>query len=167
MCVRTTLIIIGCILLCVLIPPIGTSPAAAAPDPYSSESLKAKHYRGVTLNVVSLEKPVLGEPVELHARQFETLTGEKINITFVPFNARYQEVLQGLRRDKYNVLFYGSMWIADVLPYLALTGREIPQAALDTVAERWGQLTRRIGVDKQREAYRHIVRFEDGEGVAP
>ena len=43
----------------------------------------------------------------------------------------------------------------------ALTGRETPQAALDGVAERWRALTQRVGVEKQRAAYREIVEFED------
>jgi multiple sugar transport system substrate-binding protein len=47
--------------------------------------------------------------------------------------------------------------------YRALTGRESPQAALNTVAERWRQLTKRVGVEKQRKAYSHIVRFEDNQ----
>ena len=33
----------------------------------------------------------------------------------------------------------------------------------EAIAERWRELTQRIGVDKQREAYRHLVRFEDNE----
>jgi multiple sugar transport system substrate-binding protein len=54
------------------------------------------------------------------------------------------------------------LYLLSVGVYRALTGRESPQSALDTVAKRWQELTRRVGVDKQREAYRHIVRFEDG-----
>ncbi|NTW59496.1 MAG: ABC transporter substrate-binding protein, partial [Nitrospirae bacterium] len=54
------------------------------------------------------------------------------------------------------------LYILSVGVYRALTGRESPQSALDTVANRWRQLTQRVGVEKQREAYRHIVRFEDG-----
>ena len=105
-----------------------TDHISAAQDLYSYENIKTKDYRGVVLNIVSLEKPVLGEPVEIHARQFEELTGAKINITFVPFDKLYQEVLLGLRNKKYDVLFYGSMWIADVLPYL----EPIPQKMLNS-----------------------------------
>jgi multiple sugar transport system substrate-binding protein len=47
--------------------------------------------------------------------------------------------------------------------YRALTGRDTPQAALDGVAERWRELNQRVGVDRQREAYRHVVRFEDAD----
>jgi multiple sugar transport system substrate-binding protein len=45
--------------------------------------------------------------------------------------------------------------------YRALTGRETPQSALDAVAERWRALTQRVGIEKQRAAYREIVEFED------
>jgi multiple sugar transport system substrate-binding protein len=46
--------------------------------------------------------------------------------------------------------------------YRALTGRDSAQDALDEVARRWQQLTERVGVERQREAYRHVVQFEDG-----
>ncbi len=134
-----------------------TNYAIAAPDPYSYENIKTKDYRGVVLNVVTLEKPVLGEPVELHARQFEELTGAKINITFVPFDKLYQEVLLGLRRNKYDVLFYGSMWIADVLPYL----EPIPAVMLNSPQYQdvlphykniacWGDVAYQVPIDGDR-----------------
>ena len=126
-------------------------------DPYSDEAIAGKNYRGVTLNVLTLEKPVLGEPTELHARQFEKLTGAKLNITFVPFAQFYQEVLNGLKRNKYDVLFYGSMWIADVLPYL----EPIPKAMLDSPEYRdvlphykniasWGRVAYQVPIDGDR-----------------
>jgi multiple sugar transport system substrate-binding protein len=55
------------------------------------------------------------------------------------------------------------VYLLSVGVYRALTGRDTPQAALDVVAERWRQLTQHIGVDRQREAYRQVVRFEDNE----
>lgn len=48
--------------------------------------------------------------------------------------------------------------------YRALTGREAPQSALDTVAVRWRNLNARVGIPRQRDAYRHVVLFEDGQG---
>jgi hypothetical protein len=53
------------------------------------------------------------------------------------------------------------VYLLSVGVYRALTGRESPQAALDEVARRWAQLTAHVGVDLQREAYRHVVQFED------
>ena len=39
--------------------------------------------------------------------QFEALTGAKLNLTQVPFDQLYQEVLLGLKKAKYDVIFYG------------------------------------------------------------
>lgn len=102
--------------------------ASSEPDPYSHEAISQKNYRGITLNVLTLDTPVLGEPVVRHARDFEELTGARLNITRVPFSQLYQEALLGLRQRKYDVLFFGSMWIADVLPYLA----PLPKKMLDS-----------------------------------
>ncbi len=90
-----------------------------AVDPYSYGAIAKKDYHGVTLRVLTLATPVLGEPVVLHARQFERLTGATIEITRVPFKDLYQETLLGLRQDKYDALTFGSMWVADVVPHLA------------------------------------------------
>jgi multiple sugar transport system substrate-binding protein len=95
--------------------------------------------------------------VELHARQFEKLTGAKINIAFVPFNKLYQEALLGLNHNKYDVLFYGSMWIADVLPYLELISRMMLESAqyqdvlpyCKTVASR-GDVPYQVPIDGDR-----------------
>jgi multiple sugar transport system substrate-binding protein len=88
--------------------------AATEADPYRAEAIARKDYRGVTLNVLTLDTPVLGEPTVRHAAEFEKLTGAKLNVTRVPFPRLYQETLLGLRQGKYDVLFFGSMWIADV-----------------------------------------------------
>ena len=40
-------------------------------DPYSHKAIAAKNYHGLTLNVLTLNTPVLGEPTVLHAREFE------------------------------------------------------------------------------------------------
>lgn len=96
--------------------PANTSSSAS--DMYSHEAIAKKNYHEVTLNILALDTPVLGEPVELHAREFEKLTGAKLIIHRVPFPQLYQETLLGLRQHKYDVLFFGSMWIADVFDYL-------------------------------------------------
>lgn len=86
--------------------------------PYSAGAIAGKDYRGVTLRVLTLDTPVLGEPTVLHAAEFERLTGARLEITRVPFSQFYQETLLGLRQHKYDVLFFGSMWIADVVQHL-------------------------------------------------
>jgi multiple sugar transport system substrate-binding protein len=131
--------------------------AQSSSDPYSSSAMAAKNYRGVILKVLTLEKPVLGEPTELHARQFEKLTGAKVNITHVAFDEFYQELLLGLKQNKYDVVFYGSMWIADVIPYL----EPIPSRMLHSSQYRdvlphykniasWGDIPYQVPVDGDR-----------------
>jgi multiple sugar transport system substrate-binding protein len=135
-------------------PAIGSSPSS---DPYSYSAIAAKNYRGITLNVLTLEKPVLGAPTELHARQFEKLTGAKINITHVPFEKLYQELMLGVKQNKYDVLFYGSMWIADVLPYLEpIPGKMLKSPQYRDVLPHykniasWGNVAYQVPVDGDR-----------------
>jgi multiple sugar transport system substrate-binding protein len=135
---------------------------AAQADPYASEAIAAKDYRGVTLNVLTLATPVLGEPVVLHAREFEQLTGAKINVTRVPFPQLYQETLLGLRQGKYDALTFGSMWIADVLPHL----EPLPGVMLESPQYRdvlphyksiasWGKVPYMVPIDGDRHYLQH------------
>jgi len=102
-----------------------TPALASQEDPYSYEAISNKDYSGITLNALTLSVPVLGEPFVLHARQFEKLTGARININRVEFPNFYQETLLGLKKGKYDVLTYGSMWVADVAQYLEPIPREM------------------------------------------
>ena len=45
----------------------------------------------------------------------------------------------------------------------ALTRKSSAQKALDDVAHKWRLLNETIGIEKQRQAYRNVVRLEDGE----
>ena len=144
--------------------PGGWSAMAAAPsagdpaaDPYSYAAMGKKDYRGVTINVLTLSTTVLGEPVALHADQFEQLTGANVNVTRVPFHQFYQETLLGLRQNKYDALTFGSMWIADVLEYL----EPLPQNMLDSPQYRdvlphykniasWGKTAYMVPIDGDR-----------------
>jgi multiple sugar transport system substrate-binding protein len=135
----------------------GAAESATASDPYSYQSIRAKDYRGITLDVLTLDLPVLGEPTELHARQFEELTGARLVVHRVPFDKLYQELLYGLKQKKYDVVFYGSMWIADVLPFL----EPIPKKMLSAAQYRdvlphykniasWGDVPYQVPVDGDR-----------------
>jgi multiple sugar transport system substrate-binding protein len=81
----------------------------------------------------------------------------------------YVEMLEAMSKSRNRVLdlriHRGQEYVyaLSVGVYRALTGRESPQKALDTVAERWRQLNQRVGIEKQREAYSHIVHFEDNQ----
>ena len=138
-------------------PITGAFAANIATDPYSHKAIGNKNYRGVTLNVLTLDTPVLGEPVVVHAAEFEKLTGAKLNVTRVPFAELYQETLLGLKHNKYDVLTFGSMWIADVLGYL----EPIPETMLQSAQYRdvlphyksiasWGDIAYMVPIDGDR-----------------
>lgn len=140
------------------IPPCAAMAAGPDPaDPYSAQSIARNDYRGTTLRVLTLDTDVLGEPTVLRAREFERLTGATLEITRVPFSRLYQETLLGLRQNKYDVLFFGSMWIADVLEHL----EPLPRRMLDSPEYRdvqphyrriasWGKVAYMVPIDGDR-----------------
>ena len=130
---------------------------AQADDPYSEEAIAKKDYSGITLNALTLSTPVLGEPFMLHAEQFEKLTGAKLNVNRVGFPEFYQETLLGLKKGKYDVISYGSMWIADVMDYLEPIPDEMLQSSqykdvlphYKSIAS-WGDLAVQVPIDGDR-----------------
>lgn len=103
---------------------------ADVPGPCSYETISTKDYSGVTLSVVAHAVPVMGEPAQLHARQFAEITGAQVDVENVPFGELYAKILTPLQAGQpaYDVMFYPSLWIGDVAPYLA----PVPQEYLDT-----------------------------------
>ncbi|MFP1629284.1 extracellular solute-binding protein [Streptomyces sp. 5K101] len=100
------------------------------PGPCSYESISRKDYSGQTLKIISHAVPVIGEPTQLHARQFEEITGAKVQVVNVPFGELHQKILTPLQAGQpaYDVMFYPSLWIGDMAPYLA----PVPKKYLDT-----------------------------------
>lgn len=100
------------------------------PGSCSYESISRKDYSGQTLKIISHAVPVIGEPTKLHARQFEEITGAKVEVVNVPFGELHQKILTPLQANQpaYDVMFYPSLWIGDMAPYLA----PVPQEYLDT-----------------------------------
>lgn len=91
------------------------------PGPFSYSAISQKDYSGITLNVLAPPVPVMGEPVELHAKQFEELTGARVNVVHVPFGDLFAKAMLPFQTGQhaYDVMFYPSLWIADFAPYLA------------------------------------------------
>ena len=125
----------------------------------SYESIDAKDYSGRTLNIITHAVPVMGEPTALHAKQFEELTGAKVNVVHVPFGDLFQRIMIPFqtKQDAYDVLFYGSLWIGDLNNYLA----PVPQKYLDSGAmkevtlnyqdvAKWGNTMIQFPVDGDR-----------------
>ncbi|MGP1678354.1 MAG: hypothetical protein ACTS6J_14505, partial [Burkholderiales bacterium] len=87
----------------------------------SYDSISKKSYKGRTLSIITHAVPVMGEPTDLHAKQFEELTGAKVNVVHVPFGDLFQRIMIPFqtKQSAYDVLFYGSHWIGDFHDYLA------------------------------------------------
>ena len=100
------------------------------PGACSYESIDAKDYSGRQLNIITHAVPVIGEPTDIHAKQFEALTGATVSVVHVPFGDLFQRILIPFQtgQNAYDVLFYPSLWIGDLSPYLA----PVPQAYRDT-----------------------------------
>ncbi|SSC65125.1 extracellular solute-binding protein [Ciceribacter selenitireducens] len=103
---------------------------ADLPGTCSYEAIDAKDYSGRTLNIITHAIPVIGEPTALHAKQFEELTGAKVSVVHVPFGDLFQRILIPFQtgQNAYDVLFYGSLWIGDLNPFLA----PVPDAYRDS-----------------------------------
>lgn len=90
------------------------------PGACSYDSMSKKSYKGRTLSIITHAVPVMGEPTALHAKQFEELTGAKVNVVHVPFGDLFQRIMIPFQtgQSAYDVLFYGSLWIGDFHAYL-------------------------------------------------
>ncbi|WP_113700805.1 extracellular solute-binding protein [Nonomuraea lactucae] len=107
-----------------------TTTVKDVPGPCSYESISRKDYSGQTLKVITHAVPVIGEPTVLHAKQFEELTGAKVEVVNVPFGELHQKILTPLQAGQpaYDVMFYPSLWIGDLASYLA----PVPKEYLET-----------------------------------
>ena len=55
------------------------------PGVCSYASIDAKDYTGHEITILTHAVPVMGEPVALHSKQFEELTGGSVNVVHAPF----------------------------------------------------------------------------------
>lgn len=94
--------------------------AADVPGACSYEAIHTKNYAGRTLKVITHAVPVIGEPTDLHAKQFADLTGAKVDVVHIPFGDLYQRLMIPFQTGQaaYDVMFYPSLWIGDVHGFL-------------------------------------------------
>lgn len=102
------------------------------PGPCSYESIGQKDYSGRTLTIITHAVPVMGEPTDLHARQFEDLTGATVEVLHVPAGELFQKVVTPLQSglNAYDIFFNFSLWIGDLNPYEA----QVPAEYLEVPA---------------------------------
>ena len=100
------------------------------PGPCSYAATDAKDYTGHEITILTHAVPVMGEPVALHSKQFEELTGGTVNVVHAPFGELYQKVMIPFQTGQhvYDIVYGGSYWIGDWAPHLA----PVPQKYLDT-----------------------------------
>jgi len=124
---------------------------------YSYSEISRKDYSGRQLNILTHEVPVMGEPTILHARQFEELTGAKVNVFHVPFDRLYQEAQLGIKKGKYDIVFLASLWIADMHKFF----EPVPEIMLNSEVfkdiiphyqnlAKWGDTTYHVNIDGDR-----------------
>lgn len=93
--------------------------------PFAKNSISKKDYSGITLKILTHVKPNIGEPIEIHAREFEKLTGAKIIIKYVPWSQIVPEVVHGVRSGRYDIVTPCSDLIPDIAKFLAPVPLEI------------------------------------------
>ena len=140
------------------------------PGKCSYEAIDAKDYSGRTLNIITHAVPVMGEPTALHAKQFEELTGAKVNVVHVPFGDLFQRIMIPFQTKQaaYDVLFYGSLWIGDFNNYLAPVPAEYQNtASMKDVTVNykgvatWGETMIQFPVDGDRHYLKYRIDIFD------
>ena len=104
----------------------GTITVTDTPGKCSYEEISKKDYSGQTLRILAHVPPVMGEPANLHAIQFEELTGATVEVNNVPFPDLFAEQQRTFSTgvNAYDVIFGGSHWVGDFQQYYAVVPDE-------------------------------------------
>lgn len=104
----------------------GTITVTDTPGNCSYEEISKKDYSGQTLRILAHVPPVMGEPANLHAIQFEELTGATVEVNNVPFPDLFAEQQRTFSTgvNAYDVIFGGSHWVGDFQQYYAVVPDE-------------------------------------------
>jgi len=142
----------------------GTNTVTDTPGKCSYEETSKKDYSGQTLRILAHVPPVMGEPANLHALQFEALTGANVEVNNVPFPDLFAEQQRTFSTgvNAYDVIFGGSHWIGDFQQYYAvvpdeyLTDTELADSTpLVQQIAKWNGETKLFSID----ADRHYLKY--------
>lgn len=142
----------------------GTNIVTDTPGKCSYEETSKKDYSGQTLRILAHVPPVMGEPANLHAIQFEELTGATVEVNNVPFPDLFAEQQRTFSTgvNAYDVIFGGSHWIGDFQQYYAvvpdeyLTDSELSDSTpLVQQIAKWNGETKLYSID----ADRHYLKY--------
>jgi multiple sugar transport system substrate-binding protein len=142
----------------------GTITVTDTPGKCSYEEISKKDYSGQTLRILAHVPPVMGEPANLHAIQFEELTGATVEVNNVPFPDLFAEQQRTFSTgvNAYDVIFGGSHWVGDFQQYYAvvpdeyLTDTELSDSTpLVQQIAKWNGETKLFSID----ADRHYLKY--------
>lgn len=142
----------------------GTITVADTPGKCSYEEISKKDYSGQTLRILAHVPPVMGEPANLHATQFEELTGATVEVNNVPFPDLFAEQQRTFSTgvNAYDVIFGGSHWVGDFQQYYAVVPDEYlndtelaDSTALVQQIAKWDGETKLFSID----ADRHYLKY--------
>jgi multiple sugar transport system substrate-binding protein len=90
------------------------APTAPAEAPTAAAG-GAADFTGVEINILTFTGPQIAEPVQRRAKEFETKTGAKINVTLVPFGELYQKILTDLstKTNSFDAFVFAPQWMPD------------------------------------------------------
>lgn len=142
----------------------GTITVTDTPGKCSYEEISKKDYSGQTLRILAHVPPVMGEPANLHAIQFEELTGATVEVNNVPFPDLFAEQQRTFSTgvNAYDVIFGGSHWVGDFQQYYAVVPDEYlndtelsDSTALVQQIAKWNGETKLFSID----ADRHYLKY--------
>ncbi|NQZ29947.1 MAG: extracellular solute-binding protein [Oceanospirillaceae bacterium] len=93
----------------------GVTAASAMVLALGANTVQAKKFDGVTVNVMTFTGPQIAEPLQRHAPEFKALTGATINIITVPFSDLYTKLLTDFATGTNSVdaAVFAPQWVVD------------------------------------------------------
>lgn len=115
--------------------PAAEAPAPAEPDDDMPE-VEAMAFEGVDVEVLTFTGPVIAEPLQRRAPEFNALTGANVKVTTVPFGELYNNILTDAATgtNSFDAWVFAPQWMVDfAIPgYIEdLTSRIAADAAVE------------------------------------
>ena len=92
--------------------------AALALGGLVSAQTQSQRFDGVQINVLTFTGPQIAEPLRRRGKEFEQMTGAKVNVVVVPFSDLYQQILTDAvtGTNSYDAWVFAPQWMADFVP---------------------------------------------------
>jgi multiple sugar transport system substrate-binding protein len=79
---------------------------------------QARRFDGVQINVLTFTGPQIAEPLRRRGKEFEQMTGARVNVVVVPFADLYQQILTDATTgtNSFDAWIFAPQWMADFVP---------------------------------------------------